>query len=141
MATPEAGTKRVCPETGKKFYDLNKDPIVSPYTGESYPRAFFETEKIEAVKHRARAKVVPEAEADDDEDEDDEIVDDVVEVVSLEEADAEVEEDDALPGIEDEEDTEIEIDDDDDTFLEPDEDEDDDVSDLLIDADDNEKDL
>ena len=36
------GTKREDPETGKKFYDLNKDPIVSPYTGKSYPRSFFE---------------------------------------------------------------------------------------------------
>ena len=26
MAKPELGTKRVCPETGRKFYDLNKDP-------------------------------------------------------------------------------------------------------------------
>ena len=34
MAKPELGTKRICPETGRKFYDLNKDPIVSPYTGE-----------------------------------------------------------------------------------------------------------
>lgn len=30
----EWGTKRVCPTTGKRFYDLNRDPIVSPYTGE-----------------------------------------------------------------------------------------------------------
>ncbi|TIP80572.1 MAG: TIGR02300 family protein, partial [Mesorhizobium sp.] len=33
MAKPELGTKRIDPETGQKFYDLNKDPIVSPYTG------------------------------------------------------------------------------------------------------------
>lgn len=26
--------KRVCPTTGKRFYDLNKNPVVSPYTGE-----------------------------------------------------------------------------------------------------------
>ena len=30
----EWGTKRLCPTTGKRFYDLNKNPIVSPYTGE-----------------------------------------------------------------------------------------------------------
>ena len=29
MAKPELGTKRVDPETGRKFYDLNKDPILS----------------------------------------------------------------------------------------------------------------
>lgn len=35
MPKPEWGTKRVCPTTGKRFYDLGKDPIVSPYTGEA----------------------------------------------------------------------------------------------------------
>lgn len=34
MPKAEWGVKRVCPTTGKRFYDLNKDPIVSPYTGE-----------------------------------------------------------------------------------------------------------
>ena len=34
MPKEEWGTKRVCPTTGKRFYDLNKDPIVSPYTGD-----------------------------------------------------------------------------------------------------------
>lgn len=34
MPKEEWGVKRVCPETGKRFYDLNKSPIVSPYTGE-----------------------------------------------------------------------------------------------------------
>jgi uncharacterized protein (TIGR02300 family) len=34
MPKPEWGTKRVCPTTGKRFYDLNKTPIVSPYTGD-----------------------------------------------------------------------------------------------------------
>ena len=43
MAKPELGTKRICPETGRKFYDLNKDPVVSPYTGQSYPRSYFES--------------------------------------------------------------------------------------------------
>ncbi len=42
MAKPELGTKRICPVTGKKFYDLNRDPIVSPYTGQAYPRSVFE---------------------------------------------------------------------------------------------------
>ena len=34
MPKEEWGVKRVCPTTGKRFYDLNKDPIVSHYTGE-----------------------------------------------------------------------------------------------------------
>ncbi|NIZ61001.1 TIGR02300 family protein [Sedimentitalea sp. CY04] len=35
MPKEEWGVKRVCPTTGKRFYDLNKSPIVSPYTGEA----------------------------------------------------------------------------------------------------------
>ena len=34
MSKKDLGKKRVCPTTGKMFYDLNKEPIVSPYTGE-----------------------------------------------------------------------------------------------------------
>ena len=37
MAKPELGTKRVCPDTGRKFYDLNKTPVISPYTGKVVP--------------------------------------------------------------------------------------------------------
>jgi uncharacterized protein (TIGR02300 family) len=33
MTNPDWGVKRICPETGNKFYDLNKSPIISPYTG------------------------------------------------------------------------------------------------------------
>ncbi len=33
MPKAEWGTKRICPTTGKRFYDLNANPIVSPYTG------------------------------------------------------------------------------------------------------------
>ena len=39
MSKSEFGTKRVCPTTGKKFYDLNKNPVISPYTGEVVPVA------------------------------------------------------------------------------------------------------
>lgn len=34
MPKDEWGVKRICPTTGKRFYDLNKSPVVSPYTGE-----------------------------------------------------------------------------------------------------------
>lgn len=34
MPKAEWGTKRVCPTTGKRFYDLGRIPVVSPYTGE-----------------------------------------------------------------------------------------------------------
>jgi uncharacterized protein (TIGR02300 family) len=34
MPNEEWGVKRLCPTTGKRFYDLGRTPIVSPYTGE-----------------------------------------------------------------------------------------------------------
>src|SRR5262249_20368615 len=39
VAKSDLGTKRICPTTGKKFYDLNKSPVISPYTGEIVPIA------------------------------------------------------------------------------------------------------
>ena len=116
MAKPELGTKRVCPTTGRKFYDLNKDPIVSPFTGESFPRSVFEPQ--------AKAASRP---SNDDED-DTPAASDAVEIVSLEEAD-EAEAGKNLPA-----DDDIELDDDieeDETFLAEDEESDDDVSDLI----------
>jgi uncharacterized protein (TIGR02300 family) len=114
LPKPELGTKRICPVTGKKFYDLGRDPIVSPYTGQSYPRGYFDPQP------KAAAKV----EADDE----DEALDDAAapDLVPLEEADAA--EDVKVPG---EDDIDIEGDDDD-TFLEAEEDEDDaNVADLI----------
>src|SRR5690554_8211337 len=58
VAKPELGTKRICPETGRKFYDLNKDPIVSPDMGHGVPCTFFESaidsvvEEVEAVEEK-----------------------------------------------------------------------------------------
>src|SRR5450631_832537 len=37
VAKAELGTKRICPETGRKFYDLGKTPVISPYTGKVVP--------------------------------------------------------------------------------------------------------
>ena len=34
MPKEEWGVKRICPTTGQRFYELKKNPIVSPYTGE-----------------------------------------------------------------------------------------------------------
>ncbi|MCP8896758.1 TIGR02300 family protein [Shinella daejeonensis] len=121
MAKPELGTKRIDPETGKKFYDLNRDPIVSPYTGKSYPLSFFEETSAAAVLEKAEEEDVNEVDAENTE----------VELVSLEEADEEASGDEALPDLGDDDDVEIDGDDDD-TFLEQDEDEDDtDMSDLI----------
>lgn len=120
MAKPELGTKRVCPTTGRKFYDLNKDPIVSPYTGQSYPRSMFEPQ----------AKAAAAAKPDEDEDEV-EAADSAVELVSLDEADAEATEKDAVVTSEDDIEVEDDVAPDDDTFLEDDEEGDDDVADLI----------
>ncbi len=35
MPKEEWGTKRICPTTGRRFYDLNANPVISPYTGET----------------------------------------------------------------------------------------------------------
>lgn len=48
MPKEEWGVKRMCPTTGKRFYDLNKDPIVSPYTGEVVELDIIKTRMISA---------------------------------------------------------------------------------------------
>jgi uncharacterized protein (TIGR02300 family) len=122
VAKPELGTKRVDPVTGRKFYDLNKDPIVSPYTGQSYPRSIFEPQ--------AKAAAAVAAKPDEDEDEA-EVADGAVELVSLDEADAESTEKEAVVTSEDDIEVEDDVAPDDDTFLEEDEEGDDDVADLI----------
>ena len=80
MAKPELGTKRVCPDTGRKFYDLNKDPVISPYTGKVVP---VETAVARARPEPPAARVVPAEEVATPEPAE------AAEFVSLEEADAE----------------------------------------------------
>jgi uncharacterized protein (TIGR02300 family) len=121
VAKTELGTKRIDPETGKKFYDLNKDPVVSPYSGKSYPLSFFEETSVAKVMEKA-AEEEEVAEVDTESTE--------VELVSLEEADDEAAGGEDIPDLGDD-DVDIE-DDEDDTFLEQDEDEDDDdMADLI----------
>ena len=117
LAKSELGTKRIDPETGQKFYDLNKDPIVSPYTGKTYPRSFFES-----GPERVRDK--------EDEDDDNEGADETPETVSLEDADEEAAGGDDVPDLDDDDDVDL-GDDDDDTFLEEEEEDDDNVSDII----------
>ena len=121
MAKDNRGTKREDPETGKKFYDLNKDPIVSPYTGKSYPRSYFEQTSARKVADR-------EEEQEEEEIEVEEVVvatPDAPEVISLEDADAEeageAVSDEEIPDVEDVEDVEDIGDDDEDAFLEEEE--------------------
>ena len=128
MAKPELGTKRVCPDTGRKFYDLNKDPVISPYTGKIVP--------VETPVARARPEptpapvtraVVPTEEVAAPEPQE-------AEFVSLEEADAEAQgakkpAEAAVPEIEEE----VEMDEslDDAAFIEEQEEEDADVTDII----------
>jgi len=122
VAKAELGTKRIDPETGRKFYDLNRDPIVSPYTGKSYPLSFFEETSVAKVLEKEEEEDVAEVDTENTE----------VELVSLEEADDEAAGGDEIPDLGDD-DVEIDgDDDDDDTFLQTDdEDDDDDMSDLI----------
>jgi len=121
MASSDRGTKRTDPDTGKKFYDLNLDPIVSPYTGKSYPRSYFE----QLVSGKA-SSVARKADDEDEIEEEEEVIDPAApEIVSLEDADAEETGEEEIPDVEDVEVDEELADDEADVFLEDDEDEDD----------------
>jgi uncharacterized protein (TIGR02300 family) len=120
VAKPELGTKRVCPVTGRKFYDLNKTPVVSPYTGEIVP---IEAPVVRGRPEAAARAVVPE------ETEMPEVQE--AEFVSLEDADAEAQGGAKAPA---EADEEVEVDDeslDDAAFIVPEEEEDEDVTDII----------
>jgi len=129
VAKPELGTKRVCPETGRKFYDLNKTPVISPYTGKIVPIAPAPRARAEtAAPPAARPQPVPEAESIVPETAD-------AEFVSLEDAEAEqqgkkpAEAEAAVAGEED-----VEVDDeslDDAAFIEEEEEGDADVTDII----------
>ena len=60
MPKEEWGVKRVCPSTGKRFYDLNKNPIVSPYTGEKVE--LDENTKTRVAVAEKKAEVVEDEE-------------------------------------------------------------------------------
>ena len=135
MAKSDLGTKRVCPTTGKKFYDLNKSPVISPYTGEIVPIAPVSPPRTRGEPARATApaaQAVPEpAEAE--------------ELVSLEEADAE-EKTGKVKAVVPESEEDIEIDetiegddDDDSTFIADEEEGDEDVTDIIGDVGDDEE--
>jgi uncharacterized protein (TIGR02300 family) len=129
MAKPELGTKRVCPETGRKFYDLNKNPVISPYTGKIVPVETLARARPEPPAAAARAPVVPE----------EAVVPEPVEAefVSLEEADAEAAgataKKPAEPAEAEIEEEEVEMDEslDDAAFIEEQEEEDADVTDII----------
>ena len=85
MPKEEWGTKCVCPTTGKRFYDLNKTPIVSPYTGEVMEQESGKSRMIASDAEDAatlKAKQAEEAEGeitlDDDDTSDVDLGDDVL---------------------------------------------------------------
>ncbi|MBO4222963.1 TIGR02300 family protein [Bradyrhizobium neotropicale] len=130
MAKSDLGTKRICPTTGKKFYDLNKNPVISPYTGEVVPIAPVAppraTRGAGAAAATTAADMPEPAEAE--------------ELVSLEEADAE-ENTGKVKAVVPESEDDIEIDetledddDDDSTFIADEEEGDEDVTDIIGDV-------
>jgi uncharacterized protein (TIGR02300 family) len=131
VAKSDLGTKRICPTTGKKFYDLNKNPVISPYTGEVVPIAPVAPPRATRGAAAAAAPTMaPEApepvEAET--------------LVSLEEADAE-ENTGKVKAVVPESEDDIEIDetiedddDDDSTFIADEEEGDEDVTDIIGDV-------
>jgi len=120
VAKPELGTKRVCPTTGRKFYDLKKDPVISPYTGQVVPIEVPVTRGGRA-EQAARAPIPEEVEVAEVPE---------AEFVSLEEADAEAEGGAKVTATGDED---VEVDEslDDAAFIVPEEEEEDDVTDII----------
>lgn len=91
MPKEEWGTKRVCPETGKRFYDLNANPIISPYTG-----------KVVEVDTGKTSRTMVADKADKDSVKKDEIEDDLLDADDLDDDDSDVDlEDDVLDDDED----------------------------------------
>ena len=134
MAKADLGTKRTCPVTGKKFYDLNKTPVISPYTGEIVPIAPVAPPRGPRNDAAARA-------AASESSQETEVAENEEELVSLEEADAEENTGKVKAQVpESEDDIEVDetIDDDDDddsTFIADEEDEgDEDVTDIIGDV-------
>ena len=82
MPTEEWGTKRLCPTTGKRFYDLNKTPIISPYTGDVVNLD---------TGNKSRTAIADKAEKPEEEEL--ELVDDADEVLEEDDADVDIEDD------------------------------------------------
>jgi uncharacterized protein (TIGR02300 family) len=135
VAKPELGTKRLCGSCGAKFYDLAKDPIVCPKCETVFQPVVMTRGRpgaaaAAAAATAAAAPLAPEAaEAPESAD---------VELVSLEEADAEgggsTKKKQGVADVDVSEDDDVEVADDgedDDTFLETDDEEGDDVSDIV----------
>jgi uncharacterized protein (TIGR02300 family) len=131
VAKSDLGIKRICPTTGKKFYDLNKNPVISPYTGEVVPIAPVAPPRTRGAGAGATAAAASEAAPEPMQAE---------ELVSLEEADAE-ENTGKVKAVVPETEEDIEIDetiedddDDDSTFIADEEEGEEDVTDIIGDV-------
>ncbi|MEP1768020.1 MAG: TIGR02300 family protein [Sulfitobacter sp.] len=93
MPNEEWGTKRLCPTTGKRFYDLNKDPVISPYTGEVVE---VDQSKSRMIAADAADAATTKAKADEVKDDDD--------LVDADDVDVDLD-DDLLDDDEDDDDT------------------------------------
>jgi len=128
VAKPELGTKRICPDTGRKFYDMGKSPVISPYTGKIVP--IVAPPQSRSRPETARPAATEEAESIVPETTD-------AEFVSLEDAENEQQGKTKKKGEIIAEDDEIEADDeglDDDAFIQEEEEGDDDVTDIIGDG-------
>ena len=131
MAKSDLGTKRVCPDTGRKFYDMGKSPVISPYTGKVVPIVVPVQSRSRPESAAARPMPAAETETLVPETQD-------AEFVSLEDAEAE-QQGNKKPATAGDvsEDDEIEGDDeslDDAAFIEEQEDGDPDVTDIIGDG-------
>lgn len=79
MPKEEWGTKRLCPDTGKRFYDLGRNPVVSPYTGKVIETDTGKTSRT-MVADKADKETVKKEEAEDDLLDADDVVDDDADV-------------------------------------------------------------
>ena len=129
----ELGTKRICPNCGTKYYDLNRSPIICPKCG----TIFAVVAAVSAAKARAQAAA---AKAPVEEEEVEAVPEKDAELVSLEEADDEAADSGAVKVEGGEDDEAVEGDDaDDDTFLADEEEEEEDVGDIIGDVDEEER--
>lgn len=67
MPRPELGNKLTCPTTGRKFYDLGRSPVVSPYSGEIVPIAAAATSRGRYAAPVAARREEPAEEEDEQE--------------------------------------------------------------------------
>ncbi len=127
MTKADLGTKRLCPNCGARYYDLNREPIVCPRCGTAF----------EVTVTRARPQTASKAPKPAAVEEAEDGV--AAEMVSLEEADDEAAESGAVKVPDAEEDVEAD-DDEDDTFLaDEEEDDEEDVGDIIGDVDEEER--